>query len=304
MEVAAYAYFWPTYATGALCVATYLIFTKLVLYVVCICLYYLVPRPIMEDAARHAVAFIREVFAGGVTKIEKNIRKTFQIHVQHPIPQRSINVWHPHGLLAITPGIHNAYRITGKDYTPTKFAVANIFHLFPFVRDWMRITHTVSADYAEIKKTAESESVSIVLGGAKEMYLSNGKNLKLVIKERTGVFRLALETGTPLVPIMTYGESELFPTLENPIYSCFREFLYDMWKIPAPIPTLTSVSNWLSLWDGPLPPVKTYTGKPIMTKKIENPTSAHIGALRNLYIQRVQQLFRDTNNGDYTLEII
>jgi hypothetical protein len=53
-----------------------------------------------------------------------------------------------------------------------------------------------------------------------------------------------------------------------------------------------------------LPPVKTYTGKPIMTKKIENPTSAHIGALRNLYIQRVQQLFLETNNGDYTLEII
>jgi len=304
MEVAAYAYFWPTYATGALCVAIYLILTKLVLYAVCLCLYYLVPRPVMEDAVRSIITFFRELFAGGIAKIERNIRKTFKIHVKHPIPQKSIQVWHPHGLLAITPGIHNSYRITGKEYTPTKFAVANIFHMFPFVRDWMKITHTISADYVEIKKTLKSESVSIVLGGAKEMYLSSGKALKLVIKERTGIFRLALETGTPLVPIMTYGESELFPTLENPMYSYFREFLYDMWKIPAPIPTLTSVSNWLSLWDGPLPTVNTYTGKPIRTKKIETPTSAQIDALRNLYIQRVQQLFHDTNNGEYTLEII
>jgi len=303
MEVAAYAYFWPTYATGAFCVASYLIFTKLVLYVVCLCLYYLVPRPIMEDAVRHIIEFFRELFSGGVSKIEKNIRKTFQIHVKHPIPKKSINVWHPHGLLAITPGIHNSYRITGKDYTPTKFAVANIFHLFPFVRDWMRITHTVSADYSEIKKTLESDSVSIVLGGAKEMYLSSGKNLKLVIKERTGVFRLALETGTPLVPIMTYGESELFPTLDNPLYSCFREFLYDVWKIPMPIPTMESVRNWLSLWDGPLPTVNTYTGKPIITKKIVNPTQSQIDALRWLYIRRVKELFVATNKGEYTLEI-
>jgi 2-acylglycerol O-acyltransferase 2 len=303
MKVAAYAYFWPTYATGAGAFATYMIFTNLTLYAFCICLYYLVPSPIMEDFVRRIIAFIRELFAGGITKIERNIRKTFEIKPLYPVPKKSINVWHPHGLLAMTPGIHNAYRITSPAYTPTKFAVANIFHLFPFVRDWMKITHAISADYPVIKKTLADESVSIVLGGAKEMHLSSGKNLKLVIKERTGIFRLALETGTPLVPILTYGESELFPTLDNPIYACLREFVYDMWKIPAPLPTITSVQNWLALWDGPLPQITSYTGKPVYVKKIENPTSTHIEKLRRIYIRRVQDLFDMTNNGEYTLEI-
>jgi hypothetical protein len=303
MNIAAYAYFWPTYATGAGAFAGYMILTNLTLYAVCICLYYLVPSPIMEDFVQKIIRFIREVFAGGITKIERNIRKTFEIKSLHPIPKKSINVWHPHGLLAMTPGIHNAYRITSPDYRPTKFAVANIFHIFPFVRDWMKITHTISVDYSVIKKTLKDESVSIVLGGAKEMYLSNGKNLKLVIRERTGVFRLALETGTPLVPILTYGESELFPILDNSFYSFFREFVYDMWKIPAPLPTLQSVQNWLALWDGPLPQVRSYTGKPVYVKKIENPTSAHIEKLRRVYVGRVQALFDATNNGEYTLEI-
>ena len=304
MHVATYAYFWPTYATGAGAFATYMVFTNLTLYAICICLYYLVPSPIMEDFVRKIIAFIRELFAGGVTKIERNIRKTFEIKPLYRVPQKSINVWHPHGLLAVTPGIHNAYRITSPEYKPTKFAVANIFHLFPFVRDWMKITHAISADYPAIKKTLADESVSIVLGGAKEMHLSNGKNLKLVIRERTGVFKLALQTGTPLVPILTYGESELFPTLDNSFYACFREFVYDMWKLPAPLPTITSVENWLALWDGPLPQVTSYLGKPVYVKKIENPTSAHIEKLRGIYIQRVQDLFDMTNNGEYTLEII
>jgi len=304
MNIAAFAYFWPTYATGAAIFATYMVLTKLALYMMCICLYYLVPSPIMEDFVRKIVGFIRQVFAGGIAKIERNVRKTFEIKPLYPIPPKSINIWHPHGLLAVTPGIHNAYRITSPRYKPTKFAVANIFHIFPFVRDWMKITHTISADYPVIKKTAEKESVSIVLGGGKEMHLSNGKNLKLVIKERTGIFRLALETGTPLVPILTYGESELFPTLDNSFYACFREFLYDMWKIPAPLPTITSVQNWLALWDGPLPQVVSYMGKPVYVKKIEKPTPAHIEKLRSIYIRRVQDLFHTTNNGEYTLDII
>lgn len=35
------------------------------------------------------------------------------------------------------------------------------------------------------------------------------------IVPRTGVFKLALETGTPIVPVLTYGENELFPVIQN-----------------------------------------------------------------------------------------
>jgi len=302
--MASYAYFWPSYAVLAGGGALVLITTNVILYAICIILYYLVPSHIMEDTARHIAKCIRGVFLRGFEKIERNIRKTFRIHILHPIPQRSINIWHPHGLLAMTPGIHNSIRVTSKNYKPTKMVTANIFHIFPFVRDWMAITHTINADYSTIRKTLDNESVSVILGGAKEMYLSDGKKLKLVIKERRGIFNLALQTGSPLVPIMTYGESELFPILNSELYTCIREFFYDMWKIPIALPTLTSVQNWLSLWDGPLPAIRSYTGKPIIVKKIENPSEKHIRALRNIYIRRVQELFDETNPGDYTLEII
>jgi hypothetical protein len=304
MEAAPFAYFWPTYGIFAFSSATVLISWNLTLYVLCICLYYLIPTPIMEEAARTVAKQIRSYFKDGFDKIERNIAKTFKMKIRYPIPDKSINIWHPHGLLAVTPGIHNSYRITNPNYPPSKMVTANIFHLFPFVKDWMSITNTISADYEIIKKTLDTTSVSIILGGAKEMYLSEGKKLKLVINERKGVFKLALETGRPLVPIITYGESELFPTTKNSAYICIREFLYDMWKIPFAIPTLTSLQNWLSLWDGPLNTVRTYTGRPIYVKKKVNVTDKHIRTLRNIYIERVQELFEKTNPGTYELEII
>jgi 1-acyl-sn-glycerol-3-phosphate acyltransferase len=36
------------------------------------------------------------------------------------------------------------------------------------------------------------------------------------IKKRKGIFKIALETGTPIVPFITYGECELFP--ENNLF--------------------------------------------------------------------------------------
>ena len=298
MEATPYVYFWPSYAFFPMCSAIFLIYTNLTLYVVSIILYYLVPSDIMDNFIIKWVTCIKSYFSVGIAKVEKNISKTFKIKVLYPIPEKSLNIWHPHALLAITPGIHNVYRIT-KKYKPTKFAVANIFHMFPFVRDWMRIVNTISTDYDIMKKTLETESLSIVLGGAKEMNQSNGKHLKLVIKERTGIFKLALETGTPLVPILTYGETELFPSS----FSSFNEFLYDMWKISIPIPTLTSIQNWFELWNGPLQTIQSYTGKPISVEKQE-PTDKKIRILRKKYIKNVLELFKKTNPGGYTLEII
>ena len=71
-----------------------------------------------------------------------------------------------------------------------------------------------------------------------------------------------------------------------------------------PFPTLISVSNWLKLGTIPLPEIKSYTGRPIIVKKINNPSLSQINKLRKIYISRIQELFDETNPGEYALEII
>jgi hypothetical protein len=54
----------------------------------------------------------------------------------------------------------------------------------------------------------------------------------------------------------------------------------------------------------PLEPVLSHTGRPIIVKKIEHPTEKQIDKLRDKYIQRVEELFNQTNNGEFSLEIV
>ena len=133
---------------------------------------------------------------------------------------------------------------------------------------------------------------------------TDGKDIKLVIKKRTGIFKIALETGTPIVPVLTYGETEIFPMSENTFLVQYNDFLYEHFRIRFPFPTITSLTNWLKLSATPLNEIKTYTGKPIIVKHIPKPSKKQIAKLRDLYIARVRDLFEKTNDGQYTLEII
>ena len=76
-----------------------------------------------------------------------------------------------------------------------------------------------------MKETLEHESVSVLPGGVREMMESAPGTLRLVLKNRTGVFRMALETGTPIVPVLTYGENELFPSMDSPMLRTLNQWL-------------------------------------------------------------------------------
>lgn len=96
------------------------------------------------------------------------------------------------------------------------------------------------------------------------------------IVPRSGVFRLALETGTPVVPVLTYGENELFPA----VHLSFNEWLYSRWKWIVPLPRLTGIRNWLQLAESPLPPIHSYAGHALPVERCEAPTEAQVTALK------------------------
>jgi len=130
------------------------------------------------------------------------------------------------------------------------------------------------------------------------------KQLELVIRKRKGMFKLALESGTPIVPVITYGENEIFPETDDVFLCWTNKILYDNFKIGIPFPSYTSMINWANLTSRPLDTILTYTGRPIYVKKIENPTDVHVRILRNIYIRRVRELFEKTNPGEFSLKIV
>jgi 2-acylglycerol O-acyltransferase 2 len=280
-------------------------YTNFVLYTILAIIYFMLPGSVVRSLLLDINKIIRNFFPEKIEETEKNIRETFKMKVLYPMPQKSINIWHPHGISGVTPVIHNGYRVTDiTGYTPTKGVVYYYYFMMPIIKDIIRLLNAIPSDYRSIKETVQKESVSVTIGGLDEMGRTAGTHMQLVIRKRSGIFKIALETGTPLVPVLTYGETEVFPETSNAYLLQFNDFMYSNFSMKFPFPTLTSVSNWLKLGTLPLKEIKTYTGKPIMVKKIENPTNLQIAKLRRIYIRRVQELFDQTNPGEYTLEII
>jgi 2-acylglycerol O-acyltransferase 2 len=265
-------------------------------------IYLLLPRDIVDSVLQRIIQTFRIVFSATIKQTEENIRETFKIHVLYPIPDRSINIWHPHGLSGVTPVIHNGYKLTDV-YKPTKGVVHTFFFYIPIVKDLIRYLNAIESDYTTIKQTLQKESVSVALGGAKEMKRVRNKVLDAVIKPRSGLFKIALETGTPIVPILTYGENEIFPQMQSSFLEYINDRIYSVFKIYLPFPSLKSLDNWRKISQHPLEQIHTYTGEPIYTKKIENPSKKQIEKLKSIYIARLQELFEKTHPPEYTIDI-
>lgn len=63
----------------------------------------------------------------------------------------------------------------------------------------------------------------IVIGGAHESLNAHKHEYKLTLKKRTGFCRIALETGSHLVPVFAFGENALFDQVDNPEGSTVRK---------------------------------------------------------------------------------
>jgi 2-acylglycerol O-acyltransferase 2 len=292
-------YFWPSigFLGLALCVMVgILLATNLVVGLLAICLYGLIPKDLLFDSVLEKVRN---------PTVEAHLQETFQLHVRDPLPSRALFVWQPHGLVSISSVLYNIGICKAEGYTPNHLVTLAMWLYMPIFGDILRYFGTVSSDYMSMRKTlSDNESLSVMLGGVREM-ISPLKPLtiSLHIANRTGIFRMALETGTPLVPVLTYGEDEHFSRSDHWIFAAINEWLYSTAKLGIPFPSWAALQNWTELSYKSLKPIHSYTGKPIPVAKIA-PTDADITALRKQYIEAVQELFKETAPAGYSLEIV
>jgi len=278
--------------------------TNFSLFSIFLIVYFMIPTSVMDMWFQSIIQIIRFVHSDFIKKLEGNIRETFQIKVLHPIPERSIRLWSPHGISAVAVGIHNGFQITDEKLTPSKIVTHSGVRYFPIFRDILRQIHCIFSDYGEIKEALKTNSITMVIGGVDEMRRLHNKVIELVITRRKGAFRLALETGTPIVPVITYGEVEVFPESDDQVLARLNTYMFEHFRVSLPFPTFKSLTNWTNLASKPLDPILTYTGRPIYVKKVEHPNEKHISNLRTIYIERMEELFKETNPGDFTLKIV
>jgi len=231
-------------------------------------------------------------------QVEENIQATFRMECPEAPPPTCLFIWQPHGLISVSSVMFNIGLCKHPNYRANRTVTLPFYHYFPVIGDIIRHLGSIPSDSNSITKTLQKgESVSVMLGGVREMLTAEGKHIKLYIRNRTGIFRIALETGTPLVPVLTYGENEVFPRSNEWWATELNKLLHSYVGMAVGIPTWKALQNWFELSYKPLKPIVTHVGSPI-------PATGDVPALRNTYIKAVEALFKKTAPAGYTLEIV
>lgn len=226
-----------------------------------------------------------------IQRVSENIRQSFKVRFSSNLSDVSgvshcIYAWHPHGIFSMSHFFHTATSLTDWPLErKVKTVALSALGWLPFGKDLFEYLDSIPSEYHSMKHALESgDSISVCVGGMREMLGDD-----FIVKRRRGIFKMALETGTPIVPVISFGEQKLFSIIQVP--KAIQDFL-EPYDICICIPTLQSVRKWLGFLESPLKDsIVSVIGSPIPVSKIAEPTEEDISKLREQYIAALKDLY-------------
>jgi hypothetical protein len=225
----------------------------------------------------------------------------------------------PHGVIPVGPfnaiassfgGLRRAY----PEFT-VKSAVLNLFFLQPISRElglsMGMISCSIKSLNYELSRPEGGHIVTLMPGGTTEAYNSQPGKYKFVVKKRKGFVKVALRNGAPLVPVISFGETDLFDQLESRALRKIQEFIrkylgfapviingrgffqYSFGIIPRRKPVTTVGKIFVSRYSSCTTLIECFlsVGAPIEVTKIANPTNEQIEELHGKFVQALISLF-------------
>ncbi|RAL15688.1 diacylglycerol acyltransferase type 2A [Aspergillus homomorphus CBS 101889] len=235
-----------------------------------------------------------------------------RLHRSEPLPptRKYIFGYHPHGI--ISHGAFAAFATEALEFsklfpgiTNTLLTLDSNFRI-PFYREYalaMGIA-SVSRESCENILTkggtdgeGMSRAITIVIGGARESLDALPHTLRLVLKRRKGFIKLAIRTGADLVPVLAFGENDLYEQIRSenhPIIHKFQMFVKRMMGFTIPLFHARGVFNYDV---GLMPyrrPLNIVVGRPIRVtqqKDREKIDDKYIDLLHASYVQELERLW-------------
>ncbi len=136
--------------------------------------------------------------------------------------------------------------------------------------------------------------VTVVIGGARESLEAQPGNLRLILRERKGFVKIAVRTGADLVPVLCFGENELYeqlPPNEHPFVHQLQMFILKVWKFTLPFIHGRGIFNYDV---GLMPyrhPLNVVVGAPIKVEQSAALDQEYIDRLHDLYIEELEKLW-------------
>jgi hypothetical protein len=226
--------------------------------------------------------------------------KMFHVQVKGKLQKRPyILLFHPHGAFSVSYFFHRMTSFTNFPIQDGKACVIRHLYWLPFADEILTALKSVPNRYNAMKKVLdEGESLSVIPGGIHEMFDTKKGRIRVKIKNRSGIFRLAIETKTPLVPVITYGENELYELSRHPYLDRIQQWLL-RWNCQLPIPSFSSIQKWIQFMSG----VQKTSLLTVLGNPIEIQESHTIDSLRIAYIDELKKLYAETKPADYATNL-
>lgn len=155
-------------------------------------------------------------------------------------------------------------------------------------------------------------AVTIVVGGARESLESKPGTFRLVLNRRKGFVKMAIRTGADLVPVLAFGENEIYDQLDSAAHPWIHKFQLLTKKFMGFTVPLFHARGVFNYDVGMMPyrrPLNIVVGRPIRVAQEEHPGKEHVDRVHGEYVRELLRLWNDLKDefaGDRTgeLEII
>lgn len=149
--------------------------------------------------------------------------------------------------------------------------------------------------------------MALAVGGAEESLLSRPRTLDLVLKKRQGFVRIALQSGAALVPVLVFGENDIWHA--HPVKT---GILYKMQEAVKRATGFTvPLAHGKGFFYGPIgllpfkAPVNIVVGEPIPLEHFNGDIKSEearklVDKYHEIYIQKLQELYNANKDKYFT----
>ena len=211
--------------------------------------------------------------------------------------------YHPHGIIS-----HGAFAAFGTEalgfsqlfpgITNTLLTLDSNFRI-PLYRDYaLRLgLASVSRESCENllsrggpNKEGMGRAITIVVGGARESLDAQPDSLRLVLRRRLGFVKLAIRAGADLVPVLAFGENELYEQFDPSLHPRVHRFQLLVKKLLGFTIPLFHARGVFNYDVGLMPyrrPLNIVVGKPIRVMQQAKPNQEYVKEIHERYMQEL-----------------
>tara|TARA_R110002003_G_scaffold129_4_gene12091 strand:+ start:4535 stop:6046 length:1512 start_codon:yes stop_codon:yes gene_type:complete len=139
-------------------------------------------------------------------------------------------------------------------------------------------------------------AITIVVGGARESLDARPGVIRLVLRRRKGFVKMAIRTGADLVPVLAFGENDVYDQVDghsHPYIHKLQMLVKKVMGFTVPIFHARGIFNYDV---GMMPyrrPINIVVGRPIRVVQDKHPDNDHINEVHDKYIGELLRLWEE-----------